>query len=312
MATTVKENTVWAAGVAAKLRLLLVNCADAPASRRHEFLCEAISEALKSIPSAQQGACLDALAERFPAWNAAPPPAASTPAAAPETPGDLVQRLATLAPTLPAETKAVFTQVLRGAGLIPPEPKPAAGSGEVAAELQKQFGLEQPPTAERIVSLMALLAGSLEKLDEVACRAFKNLPARADFEPLRSGDGREVHEAIRSFLAANGESQASQPVEASQRVIEKHRRAIAALLASPVGLRNIPSAGKEFSRWFHELFKPEFMEEVVGPGLFGRGERCWKKYKERFYEELATPEHVDKRLRDAVAGTAERIFQLKA
>ena len=83
MLTNLPEESAWAAGMAARLRLVQVSCADAPPGQRRQFLRDILTQAVNVLPAARRNNCLAALAERFPAWGTAvtppAPPAALTP-----------------------------------------------------------------------------------------------------------------------------------------------------------------------------------------------------------------------------------------
>ncbi len=218
--------------------------------------------------------------------------------------------LIALVPELPVETRMAFAKKLADAKLVT---APLASPNEITKEVQAAFGLAQQPRLDRVVPLLSMLADLLEKLDQVACKTLQNLPDRPDFKDVNAGD---LREAIRTFLVANGQGSLETLALSSQKIVEKHRRAMVALMASHVGMKGVPSAGRDFARWFLESFSPQNIEDVAraeGGGIWPGGlpERCWKKYSQRFREDLSTPEHIDKKVRDAVANTAERLFQLK-
>lgn len=312
MTTNLPDESVWAAGVAARLRLLQVTCAEAPAAQRREFLGEAVAEAADRLPADRRDTYLAALAERFPAWTGAAPPHGTPLPAAPLTPEGLVDQLAACAPELPPETKAALARKLLEAGLLPEAPAPAS---EGAENLKRALGLPEPPTLEQAARLLAVLADLLEKLDQLACTTYENLPTRPDFKTVNADDFRE---AIRNFLGGDGGAGGEAAEAALQKVIEKHGRAMVALMASLVGVRGVPSVGREFARGFLELFSPQSIEDVARAergSRFGLGggleERCWRKYAQQFRQDYSTPEHVDKKVKDAAANTIERIFQLR-
>lgn len=301
--------------MAARLRLLQVSAADASPDQRRDFLREAVADALKGMPAARRELCLEALAERFPDGV----PGAAAPAAGGEpTPEEHVSRLAALASKLSPEAKAGLAQKLAGLGLLASTPAPAVAPVPETATmaLQMAFGLARPPRLDRVTYLLSALFDLLEKVDEVACKTFQNLPARDDFKTVNTG---ELRDALKGFLEADGEADVSGLIPPLQKVMERHRRGMVALLASLVGTRNAPGAGREFAKWYLDLFSPQNIGDVVGStkgwlsGLKRDApERCWEQYTQRFREDLSTPEHIDKKIKDAVANTVERIFQMKS
>jgi hypothetical protein len=315
MSDNLPDESAWAAGVAARLRLLQVSCADATSAQRRSFLHDALAGEIKGLPAARRDNCLTALAEHFPTWGTA----ISSPVPPPDpTPEELVNRLATLATQLTGEARLALGKRLQSAGLSP-APAPVALPGEVVADLQTALGLTQFPSLERIASLLKMLADLLLKLDEVACKTLRNLPSPADSRSpgIRTLDAEDLREGIRAYLAAGDEAALEASAQSLPKLLEKHCRGMVALMASPVGLAGVPSAGSEFAKWFLNLFSPQSLEDVTrseASVLFGLGgnlqKRCWEKYAQRF-EDLATAQRVDKQVKEAVAKTAEIIFQVK-
>ena len=299
--------------MAARLRLLQVSCADAPLGQRREFLRDTLAQAVKVLPAARRDNCLTALAERFPAWGAAITPPAPPAALTPE---EMVARLAALAPQLPAQTRAAFASQLQRAGLLP---QPVASAGEVVNDLQGAFGLSQPPSVERTVSLLKILVDLVQKLDEVACKTLKNLPPPPDAKTpqARALDAEDLRQGIKDFLVAENGAAPGSFQQTLPRLLEKHCRGMVALMASPVGIAGVPSAGSEFARGFLVTFLPQNIEDDARAqnrprfGLMGGlQKRCWERYTERF-KQWDTSQKVDKQVREAVAKTAEGIFQLR-
>jgi hypothetical protein len=310
------EESIWVAGVAAQLRLLQVTCADAPPAQRRAFLHETIAEAIKHLPAGNRNACLTALAEQFPAWRAAmpssPPPVTPLPT---ETPEQLLNRLLPVLPNLPEAARQKLVQKVFEAGWVQ-APAGPAGSPE-AAEVQVAFDLPAPPTPARMTKFLLLVAGMVEKLSQVACRTLGNLPDRPDFKAVAEGD---LREAMKEFLAAAKGPDIEPAAQALKKTLERHGRFMVGLMASHAGMKNVPSAGRDYARWFLEYFSPQIIEDAARAekekaGLFGLGggieERCWKKYVQRFREQASTPEHIDRHVKEAVANSVERICQLR-
>jgi hypothetical protein len=314
MQTNMTEESSWAAGVAARLRLLQVTCADAGPARRREFLDETVAEAIRDLPAARKRSYLAALAEHFPSWSAPVPisaPEAVPPA--PHSPLELLEQLLPGLPELPPQARDRLVKRLVEAGWVPAR-SPAA-SGPPALEIQAALGLERPPGPDHALKLLTVLADLVEKMDQVACRTLENLPDRPDFKTVAEGD---LRESMKQFLGADAGGDPEAPLQTLRRTFEKHRRAMVALMASHAGMKGVPSAGREFAKWFLEYFSPQILEDVVRSeksGMFGLGggleERCWKKFAQRFREHLSTPEHIDRRVKEAVANSVERIHQLR-
>src|SRR6185436_18048915 len=86
------EEALWASGLASRLKMLQANFADDTPATRQTYITEEIDRAIKGVVPAKRKLYLQALAERFPAWQAAqgapvaPPPQG----AAPEAPSELL------------------------------------------------------------------------------------------------------------------------------------------------------------------------------------------------------------------------------
>ena len=119
MESHLSEESLWASGLASRLRLIQANFADDPASVRQGYITEEIERALKTVSPTKRAFYLDSLAERFPAWEGVRSAARSDVqvGAAPLTPEELVARLVELAPTLSPEARTAFAGQLQAAGL---------------------------------------------------------------------------------------------------------------------------------------------------------------------------------------------------
>jgi hypothetical protein len=301
MTTNNAGESIWAEGLAARLRLLQVDCADQPLAKRQEFLAEEIERALKSVPEEKRAVFLDVLAERFPAWGAASAayaPAASQPPTTAPTPDELVAQLARIVPELSHAARANYSRTLMEAGLLP---KGQEGNGWVIPEeLRKKLGLqpEQSVAPENVVQLFALLVFELLRLDTVAWETWGKLAPRSSLRKEFQAAG-DLKAIIDRFLRGDPEIKSQQ----AQQTLEKSRRLMAGLLAA------IPLAGKDFAEEYMVRLLPKNIEDVAssrGGGLFGDSmeKKCWIKYKELAY---ADPESIEKRLRDAVAKRAEEM-----
>src|SRR5882724_1436011 len=107
MESYLSEEALWANGLASRLRLVQANFADDQASSRHNFIAEELDRALKDVVPSKRKAYLNALAEKFPAWQqtgmAPLPVSAPVPVAAEETPDTLLQKLLAAASQLTPE-----------------------------------------------------------------------------------------------------------------------------------------------------------------------------------------------------------------
>lgn len=287
---------MWAAGVAARLKLLQIDGADATAAQRGEFFTEEIGRALKPIPAAKRDAYLDALAEKFPAWglenSVESKPAAAPAPASPET---LLSQLIAAIPQMDSATRQDAAHRLAEAGLgaVPAR----GGACELPAELQKKLGLDSGAVAtDKAAQLLTALLQEFTKLEPLAWETWAQLAPRSAVR--RDPATEELKTAAGRFL--RGEA----ALAPCQQGLEKTRKLMAGLLAA------IAMGGKEFAEEYMVRFLPQNIEDVVhsrgGGGLFGDSteKKCWVKYKELAYGD---PGAIEKRIRDAIARQAEEI-----
>ncbi len=287
---------MWAAGVAARLKLLQVDGADATAAQRREFFTEEIGRALKTIPAAKHDAYLDALAEKFPAWGLENS-VESTPVAAPApaSPESLLSQLIAALPQMDSATRQDAARRLAEAGL---GAAPASGAAcELPADLQKKLGLESGAVAaDKAAQLLTALLQELTKLEPLAWETWAQLAPRSAVR--RDPGTEELKTAAGRFLRGEAD------LAPCQQGLEKTRKLMAGLLAA------IAMGGKEFAEEYMVRFLPQNIEDVVhsrgGGGLFGDSteKKCWVKYKELAYGD---PGAIEKRIRDAIARQAEEI-----
>src|SRR5437667_11251902 len=141
MESYLSEESLWASGLASRLRLIQTNFADDAPATRQNYIAEEIDRALKAVVPSKRKSYLGALAERFPAWQASSPAAVGDPkaAATPETPAGLLARLIELAPGLAPETRDDYAKKLQQAGLG--GKAPAGAALNLSPETQKKLGL---------------------------------------------------------------------------------------------------------------------------------------------------------------------------
>ena len=301
MPPALTDETGWATGVAARLKLLQANCADEPPAKRQEYFAEEIDRALAGIPAGKRTPYLQALEQKFPAWSEA----GGAPSAAPAktessslTPAVLLERLIEVVPQLSEETKAEFGRQLVKAGLIKVEK--TGGAVEMPEELQKKLGLApgQPLKVERAFRLLALLSQEMLKLDSLAWETWSKMAPRSAFRKDSRG-GADLKSAIEKYVSTDSEDASLQ----MHQLVERTRKLIAGLVGA------IPVGGKKFAEEFLIRFLPKNIEDIVGArggGLFGDSieKRCWNKYKELAYPDS---DSIEKKIKDAIAKQAEEM-----
>jgi hypothetical protein len=301
MTTNIDNESVWAAGLAARLRLLQVDSADAPPATRRENFTEEIGRALKGISPEKRDIYLNALADKFPMAglsSKSPPPAQTPSNVTMQSPEALLELLLATAPQWDADTKHAFAQKLTEAGLVS---KPATQPNwEIPEDLQTKLGLglDRPLSPENALSLLSLLVQEFIKIDTLTWETWSKLAPRSAIrrEPTTGGDLKAMSER---FISGEARLEIGQ----LRQGLEKTRKIIAGLLAG------IALGGKEFAEEYMIRFLPKNIEDVVhsrGMSIFGESveKKCWVKYKELAYSDAVT---IEKIIRDAIAKHAEEM-----
>jgi len=295
------EEALWATGLAARLRLLQANCADdAPASRQ-SYLTEEIDRALKNVVPAKRKLYLQALAERFPAWQAAqsaPLPAPAT-ATVPEAPSDLLARFIEVASTLPPETRTQFVKKLQEAGLAPKE----SGSAtlELAPEAQKKVGL--PPGAplhvERAVKLLVVESEAILALDQLGWTLWKQLAPRSTIRK-----DAEMAKLAGQYLSGDQEVSTQQLIQA----LERTRRLIAGLMGA------VGRAGNSFAKKLVGRLSPEVIQDLAKmekKWAESVEQASWRAYERLAKEHLSEPA-IENGIQEAMVKVAEDLMTGRA
>ena len=167
MKSTPVKAAEWAAGLAARLRLLQASFADDPLEVRERTLRDELEQALKTVALGQRKECIEALAMEFPVPEASKEDGAGkakvAEATVPETPSVLVDRLIGLTRVMsPAECESIVAQ-FAAAGLLPA----SNGATEISEELKER--------------LQKLAPG--KRLDQSARSSHPRCPNRIRLEP---------------------------------------------------------------------------------------------------------------------------------
>src|SRR5438477_10058232 len=189
MESHLKEESLWASGLAARLRLIQATSADDPPATRQSFIAEELERALKDVVPSKRQLFLSALGERFPAWQApasAPADETSQPASAiEETPEALLARLLQTVPALSPEVRENMARQLREAGLLPAQ---SQGSMEIPPEYQKKFALPagKQLNFERVIKLLGALYEMTLAMDQLAWALWKQIAPQTNIR--KAGD----------------------------------------------------------------------------------------------------------------------------
>jgi len=297
MESYLSEESLWASGLASRLRLIQANFADDPSSVRQGYVTEEIERAIKDVSPTRRKAYLDSLAERFPAWEGArsAPQSDLQVGAALLTPEEMVAGLIELAPTLSPEARASFAGQLQAAGLSVKES--ANAFLELPPDLQKKLGLPagKPLQLERAVKLLTITTDLALALDQLSWALWKQLAPKS---AIRKES--EFNRLAGSYLAGDAEvstAQLSQPVE-------RTRRLIAGLLGA------VGRAGATYAKKYVGRLSPEVIED------WAKMEKkwnesieaaCWRKFVQQAKEHASEPA-IEHEIQEAIAKAAENLM----
>jgi hypothetical protein len=295
------EEALWASGLASRLKLLQANFADDAPATRQTYLTEEIERALKNVVPAKRKLYLEALAERFPAWQSAQTvPVAPTPlSAAPETPSELLARFIQVVSGLPSEAKAEFVQKLREAGIVPEASH--ASAIELAPDAQKKVGLMPgtPLNVERAIKLLVVESEAVLALDQLAWTLWKQMATKSAIRKEA-----ELIKLSGQYLAGDAEVSTQQLVQA----LEKTRRLMASLMGA------VGRAGNTYAKKAVARLSPEVIEDLA------KMERKWTESVEvtawRIFQRLAK-EHlsepaIESGIQEAMVKVAEDLMTGRA
>lgn len=297
MEAHLSEESLWASGLAARLRLIQANFADDPASVRQGYLVEEIERALKPVSPTRRKLYLDSLSERFPAWEGArsAPQSDLKTGSALLTPEEMVAGLIELAPTLSPEARASFASQLQAVGLSVKES--ANAFLELPPELQKKLGLPpgKPLQLERAVKFLVITMELALALDQLAWALWKQLAPKSTIRKEA-----ELNKMVGSYLAGDAEvstAMITQPVE-------KTRRLIAGLLGA------VGRAGSAYAKKHVARLSPEVIED------WAKMEKkwnetietaCWRKFVQQAKEHASEPA-IEHEIQEALARAAENLI----
>jgi hypothetical protein len=296
------EEALWASGLASRLKLLQANFADDAPVTRQTYLAEEIDRAIKNVVPAKRKLYLQALAERFPAWQVTQAaPVAPTPAVTPsESPSELLARFIEMMSTLSPDAKGDFVRQLQEAGIAPRD----TGGGafmELSADAQKKVGLPPnvPLNVERAIKLLVVESEAVLALDQLGWTLWKQMASKSAIRK-----DAEMVKLSGQYLAGDSEISTQQLVQA----LEKTRRLIAGLMGA-VGRAGNTYAKKQVAR-----LSPEVIEDLA------RIERKWTESVEqtawRIYVRLAK-EHlsepaIENGIQEAMVKVAEDLMTGRA
>jgi hypothetical protein len=308
MESHLSEDALWAKGLASRLRLIQANSMDDPPAARHGYLTDEIERALKTVAPSRRKEHLDALAERFPAWEGVRSASHSdaevgnTPLTpeqlvgnTPLTPEQLVASLVEIAPTLSPEARTSFADQLHAVGLAAKEA--SNPWQDIPPELQKKLGLPagKPLQSERAVKLLGIVVELSLTLDQLAWTLWRQLAPKSAIRKEA-----DLNRLTGAYLAGDNEVSTSQLTQA----IEKSRRLIAGLLGA------VGRAGSTYAKTYVSRLSPEVIED------FAKMEKkfietiegaCWRKFVQQS-KAHASEAAIENEIQEAIAKAAENLI----
>jgi len=302
------EDVEWANGLGGRLRLIQASFAEDDVATRQQYLSDEISRALKTVPPTKRRAFLQALAERFPAWEAAP--TAKKAVEVELSPEELVNRLVEVAPFLTIAQRRAFAEQLEAGGLVasrvaaPAAAAPASSAlgalVEVPEELQKKLGIgaDQVLSQTRVLRLIAVLIEFSVTLDQLSWNVWKQVAPKSIVR-RDAGPDSDFRKIAGPYLMGDDEVSTAQ----ISQVVDKTRQLLAGLLAA------IGSTGESFARQFLGRVAPTAIKEKADAesGFFvGPEQKCWRKYLEVFNEINGVS--IEKEIAEVLAKNTEELI----
>jgi len=297
MDSHLSEESLWASGLASRLRLIQANFADDPSSVRQGYIVEEIERALKPVSPTKRTLYLDSLKERFPGWEGVRTAASSDTkfGPAPLTAEELVARLVEMAPSLSPEARAAFATQLQAVGLSIKES--ADAFLEIPPELQKKLGLSpgKPLQLPRAIKLLAITADLALTLDQLAWALWKQVAPKSAIRKEV-----ELNRLAGAYLAGDAEVSTAQLMQP----VEKTRRLIAGLLGA------VGRAGSSYAKKYITRLSPEVIEDwakMEKKWNEGIEAACWRKFVQQAKEHASEPA-IEHEIQEAIAKAAENLI----
>ena len=300
MKSTAVKAAEWAAGLAARLRLLQASFADDPLEVRERTLRDELEQALKTVALGQRKECMEALAMEFPVPGTSKEDgvgkAKVAEATVPETPSVLVDRLIDLTRVMsPAERESVVAQ-FAAAGLLPA----SNGATEISEELKERLQKLEPgkrldqARALRILDVLIEFAWSL---DQLVWEVWKNIAPRSIIRH-ESGKHDDFRKTLGPYLT--GDSEVS--TEEVKQLVNKTRKLVSGLMAA------MGTVGEIHTQKFLKRLSPDAIrrQAEAEPGVFESIEKkCWRKYAAVFSE--MNEAAVEREILDAIKKYTEKL-----
>ncbi len=297
MESHLSEESLWASGLAARLRVLQANFADDDSATRRDFIVQEIERALKGLVPEQRKARLEALAAWFPSWQTSGPVRDAQPAGRPpETPEELLERFLEALHGATTKQRDDFTKRLQDAGLVPEQ---TDATISVAPEILKRLSLPDTATfaASRVATAFALMLDMALALDQFVWKIWKEVAPKSLVRQEADLARLSGH-----YLGGSADVSAAQV----RQTVEKTRK----LLASYLGATRPAAAA--FARERSRLLDPNAIEALARPesGMMKSLESvCWRKYKDQIYREYGGEQMMERGIQDALVKQVETLYR---
>ena len=290
----------WAAGIAARLRLLQASFADDPPETRERTLRDELEQALKTVALGQRKECIEALATEFPEPESGRKNGTvenkTVPASLPEDPVVLAEGLLKLMRAmLPEEREAIMAQFI-AAGFLPA----SNGTNQEASEELRERIQKLTPGRDldqgRALRILDVLIDFVWSLDQLVWQVWKSIAPKSliRHETGKHGDFRKT---LGPYLT--GDSEVS--TEQVKQLVNKTRKLVSGLMAA------MGTLGEIHTQKLLERLSPDAIRKraEADPGVFESIEKkCWRKYTSVFAETNAA---MEKEILDAIKKYTEKL-----
>lgn len=258
-----------------RLRLIQADLADEPAESRRAHLNDEVRAALEKVAPAERNAFLDAVEERFPAWEGGRVVSgagegtlvSATDMVEFNDPGFLLRQLLRASESMTPEQKREAGERLAAAGIAPEGVGAAPAEAVARAKAAMQIPAEASADLGRMLEASALLAEQVVLLDTLVWKIWRQMAPESAHRSRGA-----IGQTLASYISGSGETGRGQVAEE----LERFRQLTAAVLSSVGKLggtvyaqlsqmspHNVESMSKAEKKWNESV-------EIA----------AWRKYKE--------------------------------
>lgn len=258
-----------------RLRLIQADLADEPAAARRAHLNDEVRAALEKVAPGERNAFLDAVEERFPAWEGGRVVSgagegtlvSATDMVEFNDPGFLLRQLLKASESMTPEQKREAGERLAAAGIAPEGVGAAPAEAVARAKAAMQIPAEASADLGRMLEASALLAEQVVLLDTLVWKIWRQMAPESAHRSRGA-----IGQTLASYVSGSGETGRGQVAEE----LERFRQLTAAVMSSVGKLggtvyaqlsqmspHNVESMSKAEKKWNESV-------EIA----------AWRKYKE--------------------------------